>query len=382
MSLRDVIAERIRRQGPLSMADYMELALYHPTLGYYARRDRRSGRAGDFFTSVDVGTRFGELLSKQLHEMWQLLAQTSDHHDDDPFVVVEAGAGSGRLARDILDCARRTLPELYAAIRLTLVERSPAGRAAQTETLAAHQGRFRSSEGLPEDVEGVIVANELLDALPVHSIVMTGEGLREVQVGLDGDRLRECLATPSGAVRAHLDRFGVTLQPGWRAEVCPAAVSWIETAAARLDRGFLIVIDYGHEARELYSPTHAAGTLTCYRRHRVSTGGDQPKGAPWLDDPGESDITAHVDLTAVATAAEQSGLATLGRLDQTYFLLSLAEGEAASDDGNDIEAVKRRLALKTLLVPGGLGSSHKVMIFGKNVGTPALRGCAFAHRLT
>lgn len=384
MLLRDVIRRRIRTEGPLPFAEYMDLALYHPELGYYARADRRSGRTGDFFTSVDIGTLFGELLSRQFAEMWQLTQTGNDSTpDDQAFVIVEAGAGNGRLAKDILDYALSSLPAFYEAVRLTLVEQSQAGRSAHTTTLGDHASKVGSAVELPPRVQGVVFANELLDALPVHPVVMTDMGLREVYVDIEDGDFVERLGSPTPSVRSHIERFGIRLQPGWRAEVSPASVAWVEDAAERLDRGFIMLIDYGHESDELYSLTHATGTLTCYRQHQVQTGGDSHRGTPWLNEPGTTDITAHVDLTAVITTAEQAGLQTLGVLDQTYFLLSLvSENDNSVGGGTDIEAVKRRLALKTLLVPGGLGSTLKVLIFGKNVGTPRLRGCSFARRVT
>ncbi len=379
MTLRELIVQRIRGEGPLPFAEYMDLALYHPALGYYARADRRSGRAGDFLTSVDSGAAFGALLARQFVEMWRLAAPGGAAPD-----LVEAGAGSGRLARDVLDHLAAACPDLYRTLRLTLVERSPAARAAQAATLGAHAARLAGAASeLPAGVRGVVFANELLDALPVHPIVMTADGVREVHVDLDGERLVERLGPASAAVRAHVARFGIRLEPGRRAEVSPAAVAWVAAAARRLTRGFLVLIDYGHEARELYSPTHARGTLTCYRRHRAAVGGEGGAAAPWLAAPGACDITAHVDLTAVRTAAEQAGLQTLAVLDQTYFLLALADldgGPAARPV--DLGALRERLALKTLLVPGGLGSTHKVLIFGRNVGTPSLQGCAFSRRAT
>lgn len=396
MTLRDLIAGRIRAHGPLPFAEYMDLALHHPALGYYARAGRRSGRAGDFYTSVDAGPVFGALLSKQFAEMRRIVAGGGDG----PFALVEAGAGDGRLARDVLDAAAAGDPGFHRAVRLTLVERSPAARRAQVATLGAHAARLDASTAeLPAEVRGVIFANELLDALPVHPIVMTGAGLREVRVALDGGRFVERPGPVSAPVRAHVERFGVALEPGWRAEVSPAAVRWVADAARRLTRGFLMLIDYGHEARELYSMTHAAGTLACYRRHRMEAGGDGPAGAPWLADPGGCDLTAHVDLTAVRAAAEQAGLRTLGAVDQTYFLLGLASSEdgmldAMTNGPNEpnepdaraatagAAAIRRRLALKTLLAPGGLGSTHKVLIFGRGVGTPRLQGCSFSRRAT
>ena len=181
MTLRELIADRIRTSGPISFAEFMDISLYHPELGYYARAAQKTGRAGDFFTSVDVGPIFGALLAKQFAEMWQILQSGSDENASggfltamrkppDPFDLVEAGAGNGRLARDILDAAQKDDPEFYSAIRLSLVEQSPAARAAQAETLGPHAALLsHSSSALPDEIHGVIYANELLDALPTHS---------------------------------------------------------------------------------------------------------------------------------------------------------------------------------------------------------------------
>lgn len=382
MSLRDIIDQRIA-SGPLPFAEYMELALYHPEFGYYARADQRSGRAGDFFTSVDVGALFGEFLAIQIAEMWRVLkAQTVDASHID---LVEAAAGNGRLSRDVLDAAAVHHSDLYDAARLTLVERSHAARATQATTLQPHLAKLnRSSESLPSHISGVIFANELLDALPVHPVVMTDSGLREVYVsteGQSGEGLEEQLGAPGPDVLDHVERFGINLKCGWRAEVSPEVARWVESAGSSLDRGFLMVIDYGHEADELYSATHATGTLATYRRHVVQDDVATPSTAPWLQAPGDADITAHVDLTAVQASAEAVGMQTLAVIDQTYFLLGLG-AEHVSAPSDPVSALRRRLALKTLLVPGGLGSTHKVMIFGKNVGQPELMATGFSHRAT
>ena len=182
--LAEVIRQRIRRQGPLPFAAYAECALYHPDLGYYARADRRSGRDGDFFTSVDLGPLFGELLAAQFAEMWRRLR--SGAPGEGRFSLVEAAAGSGRLARDVLDAAARHDPAFCEAIDLHLVERSRTARHAQPDTLGPHAGRIASSgPDVPGDVTGVVFANELLDALPPHVLAMTDAGLREVYVDVD-----------------------------------------------------------------------------------------------------------------------------------------------------------------------------------------------------
>jgi SAM-dependent MidA family methyltransferase len=376
------IGDLIRERGPLTVAAFMDFALYDSEHGYYARTAQRSGRAGDFFTSVDVGPIFGELIEAQLAEMAGILNSKFSIPD---FDLVEAGAGNGRLAADILRSARARHPAAYESLRLHLVEASAEARAAQRATLGETADRLASSgDTLPASFEGVLLANELLDALPVHQVVMRADGLREVYVDVSSHsakasaerfRLLEGpLSTP--ALAAYLDRLGVTLEPGWRVEINLRAVDWIRDAARRLRRGFIVLIDYGHEARELYSPTHSAGTLTTFARHQ-SAGPESPPDAPaWLRRPGEQDMTAHVDFTSVRAAAEAEGLTTIAFLDQTYFLMGLVGGWSAE------ALAERARALKTLIIPGGIGSTHKVLILGKDVGTPALLGCSFKVRVT
>jgi SAM-dependent MidA family methyltransferase len=383
------LGDDIRERGPLTVAAFMEFALYDQTFGYYARAAQRSGRAGDFFTSVDVGPLFGELLAMQLAEMFHILQATAKGAEAaenshlsassavSGFDLVEAGAGNGRLSADILRALRDRHPELYPHVRLHLIEASAAARDAQQATLGDVRDRLSSASGeLPESFEGVLVANELLDAFPVHQVVMRDDGLKETYVDRGPERaaLRTVEGRPSTlALQKYLDRLGVTLEPGWRVEINLRAVDWIRDAAQRLTRGFIILIDYGHEARELYSASHAQGTLTTFSGHRA----DVTQGAaPWLEHPGEQDITAHVDFTSVRDAAEAAGLTTIAFLDQTYFVLGLVSA------WNGAALAERARVLKTLLVPGGLGSTHKVMIFGKGVGTPALLGCSFGVRVT
>ena len=395
----------IRERGPLTVAAFMDLALYDSELGYYARAARRSGRAGDFFTSVDVGPLFGELLEIQLAEMYGLTAEVAKHAEKNvgsaisapsavpSFDLVEAGAGNGRLSADILRAAKRRDPAFYESIRLHLVEASAEARRAQAGTLGEVADRLASSgAGLPDSFEGVLIANELLDALPVHQVVMREDGLKEVFVAadagqplhgrhLDGDPDRVALHLTEGppstpTLAQYLDRLDVTLERGWRVEINLRAVDWIRDAGRRLRRGFIILIDYGHDARELYSPTHSTGTLTTFVKHR-SGGPEGSQDTPaWLQQPGEQDLTAHVDFTSVRATAEAEGLTTIGFLDQTYFLIALLA------DLPTPHSALRNPQFKTLMMPGGIGSTHKVLILGKDVGAPALRGCSFRMRVT
>jgi SAM-dependent MidA family methyltransferase len=397
----------------MTVAAFMDLALYDPEVGYYARAAQRSGRAGDFFTSVDVGSLFGELLEVQLAEMAEIVKATAERAEAAEqhvlaacsarpavaFDLVEAGAGNGRLSADILRAAKSRDPLFYETVRVHLVEASAVARGAQAATLADVAERVvSSSPTLPESFEGVLVANELLDAMPVHQIVMRDEGLREVYVvgpsaqssrsdsddsATEGARRFSpaSLALAEGApstpvLSEYLERAGIRLEEGWRAEINLRAVEWIRNAARRLHRGFIVLIDYGHEAQDLYSLGHAAGTLTTFAAHR-SVGTESPGSAPsWLQNPGEQDLTAHVDFTSVRAAAEGEGMTTIGFLDQTYFLLGLLPGMV------DPQATIRNPQWRTLMMPGGLGSTHKVLILGKGVGAPALRGCSFSVRAT
>ncbi len=394
-SLLGLIREQIHGGGPLTAAAFIDLALYHPEFGYYSRAGRRSGRGGDFFTSVDVGLLFGELLAVQIAECFDYLsrdpqpqglprqsgsppsAATAGPKPHAPLDLVEAGAGDGRLARDILNTLERERPDLYARIRVHLVERSPEATQAHVETLGPHAQRLRREDGsgpsnragLPDGIVGIVYGNELMDAFPVHIVVMRESGLREIFVGEKDGALVEIEGAPSTpALQAYLDRAGITLERGGRAEINLAADDWIDAAARKIDRGFLLLIDYGHEAAELYAGSHATGTLMTFSSHRVLA-----RAADWLHEPGERDITSHVDLTMVRMSAERAGLTTLGITDQTYFLLGLGLLERAGSRTNQA---------KTLMLPGGLGSTHKVMIFGKAVGRPALKGLSYRVRVT
>ncbi|MGE5359400.1 MAG: class I SAM-dependent methyltransferase [Bacteroidales bacterium] len=413
-----LIADRIRRSGPITFAEFMELALYHPEVGYYASATQRSGRAGDFYTSVDVGPVFGALLAEQFVEMFEAL-DTRPSDATSPLDLIEAGAGNGRLSRDVLDAIERRAPAIYGRLRVHLVERSPVARAQYPEVLGRHAARLASSPDLPglkprptnsapgdlvgrgfnpgdpglapvgrgfspgdkdqahDGWRGVLFANELLDALPTHVVVgAPGGGLLEIYVDLAGDTLVERHGPPSTpALVQHLQGVGARLEPGWRAEVNLAAVDWVHRAATSLDGGFIVLVDYGHEAATLYSASHATGTLATFTAHVVEVH-EEGRPQPWLREPGTSDITAHVDFTSVRRAAESAGLDVLCLVPQGRFLLALGvERHLLDRTGSDRDSVAARLALKTLLLPGGIGSTHQVMVIGKRVGTPRLKAC-------
>jgi SAM-dependent MidA family methyltransferase len=366
--LGKLLVARIRERGPITFADYMSECLYHPQHGYYSRAG--SQRFADYYTSVDVHPIFGRLLARQLAEMWERCERPAE------FMVVEAGASVGRLAAHVLDFAARALPAFYAALRYVAVEQSAARRDAHASALATHiaAGRATTSADLPASIPaGCIFSNELLDALPVHRLTCEHGELREIYVGVNGDLLCDHvgpLSSPSLA--KYFSEQGITLLDGQQAEASLAAAAWMEDAARRLGRGFILTIDYGREARELYDERHLRGTLLAYTRHRAAE--------DFYASPGEQDLTAHVNFTALDRAAARAGCSRAGLASQSSFLLSLGRANEFADlydeDQSEADRIRARLLLKTLIFPEGMGEAFSVLIHSKGVTGPSLTGLA------
>ncbi|HYZ11726.1 MAG TPA: SAM-dependent methyltransferase [Actinomycetota bacterium] len=293
-TLRDELSTTIRGTGPIDFAAFMDVALYDPDDGFYARPP--VGEEGHFVTSPHVSPAFGDLLARQVAGSWEALGRPR------PFDLVEVGAGDGTLALQILTAAR-TVPELADAIRYTGVERTPGVRAA----LEASGLPVRTSLEDVGSATGMVLANEVLDNLPFHRLRERDGRLREVYVGLDGDRLIEVEDEPSAAALAALGdrRPG----PGRELPVSPAAAAMVRRIAGVLERGHALLFDYGFTGRQTPGPVHA------YRDHRVL--------AEVLEDPGSRDVTAAVDLDAVADEARRSGLQVWGPVTQRQALLGL-----------------------------------------------------------
>ena len=365
-ALSEILAERIRMSGPITFADFMRESLYHPVHGYYSRASAR--RFGDYYTSVDVHPIFGRLVARQFAEMWELLGSPR------PFIVAEAGAGVGRLAGHILGFSARELPEFYAALKYVAVERSPARRDEHAARFAAHAaaGHVSSAGEIPRAISvGCIFSNELLDALPAHRVVVENGTLREIFVGFEGAEFIEVLrgaSTP--ALGRYFEEQGITLEEGQQAEVCLEACDWIERAGRALERGFILTIDYGHEARALYDEHHNRGTLLAYRDHSVTEN--------LLGAPGEQDLTSHVNFTAVDLWGHRSGLIRTGLATQSQFLVALGRGNEFADlyepGQSEVEKLRARLLLKNLIHPEGMGEKFQVLIQHKGITAPRLTG--------
>jgi len=365
-ALTEILAARIRSEGPIPFAEFMRECLYHPVHGYYSRAG--AGRFGDYYTSVDVHPIFGRLLARQFAEMWELLGAPR------PFIVAEAGAGVGRLAAHILDFSVRELPAFYAALEYVAVERSAARRAEHAERLAAHAaaGRVSSMGEIPSAISaGCIFSNELLDALPAHRVVVERGALREIHVGFEGGQFTEAILDASTpALERYFQAQEITLEEGQQAEACLEACDWIESAGRALGCGFVLSIDYGHEARALYGGNHNRGTLLAYRDHRVSEN--------LLEAPGEQDLTAHVNFTAVDLWGRRVGLLRTGLVTQSQFLVALGRGNEFGDlyelGQTETEKLRARLLLKNLIHPEGMGEAFQVMIQHKGIMDPHLTG--------
>jgi SAM-dependent MidA family methyltransferase len=365
-SLAAILAARIRAGGPIPFAEFMRECLYHPDRGYYSRITPH--RRGDYYTSVDVHPIFGCLIARQLAEMWELLGSPQ------PFLAVESGAGVGRLAANILDFGARELPAFYAATNYIAVEHSAARRAQHASALASHitKGRVSSSAEIPGDIPaGCIFSNELLDALPTHRVVMEGGNLREVYVGFEEHKFIEVLGEPSTpAIKQYFHEQGITLQDGQQAESCLDACRWIENAGRAIDRGFVMTIDYGHEAHALYDEQHNRGTLLAYIGHRLTEN--------VLDAPGKQDITSHVNFTALQMWGRRAGLQRTGLVTQSQFLVALGKANEFADlyepGQSEVEKLRARLLLKNLIHPEGLGEKFQVLIQHKGIVNPMVTG--------
>src|ERR1700722_302322 len=350
-SLEEIIRAEIRAAGPMRFDRFMEMALYHPGTGYYAKTGGPSpiGRSGDFFTSVSVGPLFGRLLARQFFQMWQLLGKPN------PFWVIEQGAHDGQLACDILEWCRAEASEFFDTIRYAIVQSSGAASIRQQcgpdATLLSGMTWFENLAALAvEQPVGVFFSNELVDAFPVRSITYRSVGWLEQYVAIESDMLRWVDRPIEDAeLSAAIDALPLPVIEGYATEINLRARDWIGEVARALNRGYVLTIDYGYPASIYYAPHRSHGTLTAYVKHH---GVDDV-----LAEPGMRDITAHVDFTALARAGEKAGLATLGFLDQQRFLMGIAHDELSGSLERTVKLQENLLAWNTLTHPDHLGAT-------------------------
>ena len=353
------IRAEIRQTGPMPFVRFMELALYDPDGGYYRSAEARPGRGGDFLTAPELHPIFGATLGAGLHEIWERLDRP------DPFLVQEHGAGTGALALAILGAI--TDDDFHGAIRYEPVEVDPRRVAAFMEAMstAGHGERVFKPGERAGRFDGVILANEVLDALPVHRVRQRGATLRELAVDLRaGGGLTEVEIDPTTTdLAARLALEDISLIDGQIAEICLGLDAWLAAAVGPLRRGVALLIDYGAPAAQLYDPARRRdGTLRAYLRHRVH------------DDPyihvGRQDLTAHVDVTAVERAAHDAGLATIGITTQAEALMGLGiEARLRTIQADPATTLADytlvRASLMRLLDPTVMGR-FRVMAFGRD----------------
>ena len=361
-ALADALRDEIARRGPIPFRDFMERALYDPVQGYYGSGRARVGRGGDFFTNVSVGPLFGRLLARQFAEMWVALGKPAE------FAIVEQGAHHGDFAADVLAALRDTASACLTATTYWVVEPLAALRQTQQEKLATWEGsKVRWVESLAElpPFVGVHFSNELPDAFPVHRIARRGDGWRERFVDFDGARFVFIDASVSNVALTTALACLPDVSPGYETEINLAAPAWIAEVAARLERGFMLAIDYGYPRAEYYRPERDHGTLSAYAGH-------QREPDP-LARPGEIDLTAHVDFTSLAEAGIAAGLSLAGFTDQHHFMVGLGQLHFHGDNASPQEI----RAFKTLMHPNLMGRSFHAICLARHADEARLSGFRF-----
>jgi SAM-dependent MidA family methyltransferase len=380
--LRRKIEAEISERGPIPFSRYMELCLYDPEFGYYSRNAAQFGKAGDFYTSSDVHAVFGRLLARQFEEMWRALGSP------ERITLHELGPGRGLFARDVLDWSEKKFPGFFRAVRYELVEQSAALRARIEQTLRRrfesakasfaegdgnpHFSRTeRARNGAPEtasanSVPTIVFANEFFDAMPVE-IVSNSVSLR---IDARNGRFVETWASSSAEELEFLDRYSIHPEPGERVEVSLASLTQMSMATS-IERGFMVVIDYGYTREEQLAGRHR-GTVKAIRQHSVS--------ANPYEAPGEQDITGDVNFTALAAIAEQRGLRAQKLITQSQFLMGIGEANQFADAFEECrlpqERAKVALQLKHLVTPAGMGESFHVLVASKGVDAGKVLGLA------
>jgi SAM-dependent MidA family methyltransferase len=362
--LQQTISERIQRDGPITFAEYMRMALYEPEYGYYMTGAAKMGWEADYFTSTDVSSLFANCMGRQLFAMWKKLKRPGH------FIVVEQGAGRGHLAEGVRSWAQKEAPEFYEVLDY----RTEDIRGGADATMPDEFDKSRAAR------YAVVLSNELIDAFPVHIVEKRGERLYEVFVDVQQDgRFCEVLDEPgSPEVAGYLDIYKIpwrTFDDGWRAEINLDALSWMQRTAGMMQKGFVLTIDYGDKAKALYTAWRKRGTLLCYYKHQAN---ERP-----LLHPGKQDITAHVNFSALIDEGRRLGmrlhrfttqrlwLQSLGieeELEQRY-LNEFAEAESARATNRGQIALLKwrdvRQRASVLTDPGGMGD-FKVLILRRS----------------
>jgi len=362
-SLTEIIKSEIRAKGRLNFEEFMELALYHPEYGYYTSGTERIGREGDFYTSPFVHAAFGRTLAGFITKAWETVKAPQNG-------VIEMGASKGLLASDILDSVKEDRPDLYDRAEYFIVERNPHSCQQAGQALKNHEGKIRFLDTLDElnrnSFHGVVISNELVDSFPFRRATWKEERLREIYVTLVEDKFVEITADPStDRLTQYFDSYDLSFNEGQQVEISLRAKEWIQNVGSIMNSGFVLTIDYGHLAPELFSPERMRGTYKCMHKHQINE-------TPYVN-IGEQDITCHVDFSNLMRAGSSVGLDVVKYTTQGQFLidwgiLEMMESGADMPGTSDYGEEKKRAAIKTLFLPGQMGHSFKALLQGKNPG--------------
>ena len=369
------LVDEIRTKGPISFARYMEQVLYHPDHGYYVSPSRRPGRGGDFLTAPETHPFFGLTLARQIAEMWERLGQPN------PFVIREYGSGIGGLAYDIIVGLLDVHPQLQSSLRFLFNEVNQ-HRVAQALAAMDEVG-FGELVDVDDGrtITGVVLANEVADAMPVHRLRWTGSELEELFVGWEDDQFIDvpgplsaqvvAMDLPAYFVRQGIDLGGLPADS--RLEVSPATDAWVRDVAGGLERGYALVIDYGYPAAELYRDHRLEGTVRAYSGHTVTDNA--------FNHSGEQDLTAHVDFSRIVEVAVAEGMDVLGVVTQGDFLAANGMGDLLVNlqhqpDVAVEEYYRAQAATFRLIDPGGMGRFRVLGLARSAPVTPPLTGFA------
>lgn len=352
-SLETILIERLARNGPITFRDFMQTALYDPELGYYNTERLKIGTQGDYYTSSNVHPAFGAVLARSFVDLWA--------NSNKPLTIVEMGPGTGQLAADVLGTMRDEHPATFDHLTYVLVDVSPVMRSLQQEKLIAFSDRvswcqLEHLELAP--ISGIVFSNEFVDAMPVHRVRYHRDALEEQYVTrIDGGSLGVIWREPSTKrLEDYVKRLGISLRQGQIVEINLDAVEWLARIRNAIDGGFLITVDYGDSAQQLWAPDRSHGTLRSFYRHKLI---DSP-----LDRIGEQDLTASVNFSGLIEYGRDFGFDLVSYERQTAFLtrLGLIERIARQHAGGSLDDLKERLAVKNLFVPGGVSDSFRVLI--------------------
>ncbi len=364
LSAREIILSEIFSSGAISFARFMEIALYHPIAGYYSTGGGSNiGKSGDFYTSVTVGSIFARILYTQFEEVWTAFGQPWH------FPLVEFGAHSGLFASDILRHASQTATPFSESLEYHIVENQPKLREIQAEALRNWPHQIHSHWEELSAFEGLVFANELLDAFPFHLIEWTGSRWLERRVQENRGNLQFVVAEIVDPILESAARsIPLPLPKGYVTEVCPLRQLWLKRICRQIIRGVILLIDYGYPRGEFFAPHRRSGTFACYHRHHRT-------GTP-LEQIGYQDITSHVEFTSLIEVAEECGFSLLGFTDQHHFLTAAAEPWLRSLTNktlsHSLQSDLRRL--QTLLHPALMGSQFRVLALSRGLSFPVLSG--------